>query len=176
MQTTNEELQSTVEELETTNEELQASNEELETMNEELQSTNDELHTVNDLAQTYTRDLDTLNQFLESIFYGLGHRVIVVGRGLNVTLWNKGAEELWGVSAAEAINSAIGSIDFGLPVDELSSSIQAILGGSEMRIEKDVLATNRRGKKIDCHVTLAPLLAKDQKSVAGVIILTDAGK
>ena len=176
MQTTNEELQSTVEELETTNEELQASNEELETMNEELQSTNDELHAVDDRARTYTNDLATLNQFLESIFYGLGHRVIVLDRDRNVTLWNKGAEELWGVSASEATNSSIDTIDFGLPIDELSESIEAILDGGEMRIEKDVRATNRRGKKIACHVTLAPLVAGDRERVSGVIILTDAGQ
>ena len=48
LETTNEELQSTNEELETTNEELQSTNEELETMNEELQSTNEELETIND--------------------------------------------------------------------------------------------------------------------------------
>ena len=58
LETTNEELQSTVEELETTNEELQSTNEELETMNEELQSTNEELQTINDELRDRTAELD----------------------------------------------------------------------------------------------------------------------
>src|SRR4026208_2476281 len=102
MKTKNEERQSAVEELETTNEELQASYEELETMNEELQSTNEELQAINDVARVYATELDTANHLLESIFPGLGGRVIVVDHQLNVTFWNKGAEDLWGISAIEA--------------------------------------------------------------------------
>ena len=47
-----ENLQATIEELETSNEELQAANEELIASNEELQSTNEELHSVNEELYT----------------------------------------------------------------------------------------------------------------------------
>jgi two-component system CheB/CheR fusion protein len=64
LETTNEELQSTVEELETTNEELQSSNEELETTNEELQSSNEELETMNEELQATNEELQTMNEQL----------------------------------------------------------------------------------------------------------------
>ena len=66
METTNEELQSTVE-LETTNEELQSTDEELETMNEELQSTNDELHTIDEALHERSLELDEARGFLDSL-------------------------------------------------------------------------------------------------------------
>jgi two-component system CheB/CheR fusion protein len=173
METTNEELQSTVEELETTNEELQSTNEELETMNEELQSTNEELQEINDIARAYTRELDSANHFLESIFTGLGHRVIVVDRAMSVLLWNRGAEELWGVRADEAINSALTQLDIGLPIDEIRKDISAILAEESSLVDREISATNRRGKKVDLRIRMAPLISRDDSGVGGVIILTD---
>lgn len=171
METTNEELQSAVEELETTNEELQASNEELETMNEELQSTNEELHTVNDVSRSYTGELDQANQLLESIFYGLGERVIVVDSELHVIFWNSGAEDLWGVRPEEARRSSLLSLDIGLPVDDLTDSIDQVLRGEQDRITAEVEARNRRGKSITCRVIIAPLKSGEGESVIGAILL-----
>ena len=71
LETTNEELQSTVEELETTNEELQSTNEELETMNEELQSTNEELEPSTRSYASEHRDPGTTKSFLESVLTDL---------------------------------------------------------------------------------------------------------
>jgi two-component system, chemotaxis family, CheB/CheR fusion protein len=173
METTNEELQSTVEELETTNEELQATNEELETMNEELQSTNEELQAVNDVARVYNAELDIANHFIESIFTGLGHRVIVVDRELNVMLWNKGADELWGVRAEEATHRKLADLDIGLPLDKLEPAFAEILKGNQSRIDLTVSARNRRGRAIECNVSMAPLAAQNELEVKGIIILTD---
>jgi two-component system CheB/CheR fusion protein len=172
METTNEELQSAVEELETTNEELQASNEELETMNEELQSTNEELQTLNDVTRAYTGELDQANHLLESIFYGLGERVIVVDHDLSVVFWNKGAEELWGVRADEAKNVSLSDLDIGLPIGQIVSPIHEILDGKATRKSVDCDARNRRGKAIKCRVTIAPLMSSDGQTVIGAILLT----
>ena len=97
LETTNEELQSANEELQTTNEELQSTNEELETMNEELQSTNEELETINDELRERTNELNNVNDFLEAILTSLGVAVAVLDRNQRVQIWNRGAEELWGV-------------------------------------------------------------------------------
>ena len=101
LETTNEELQSTNEELETTNEELQSANEELETINEELQSTNEELITLNEDHQQRTEELNVANSFLQSILSSLHAGVVVVDQRLNLLLWNKRAEDLWGLRADE---------------------------------------------------------------------------
>ena len=172
METTNEELQSAVEELETTNEELQASHEELETMNEELQSTNEELQAMNDMARAYTTELDTTNHLLDSIFTSLGGRVIVVDPELNVTFWNSGAEDLWGVRAIEAVNSPLTSLDFGLPLDGLGPALESVLSGESPKAKVTVAATNRRGKRVMCHMTIVPLMNRNASVIIGAIIVT----
>lgn len=115
LQTTNEELQSTNEELQTTNEELQSSNEELETMNEEMQSTNEELQTINDELRQRTDELNTSNAFLNSILSSLRGGVVVVDAKLIITMWNPGAEDLWGLRFDEVKGQSLVNLDIGLP-------------------------------------------------------------
>jgi two-component system, chemotaxis family, CheB/CheR fusion protein len=59
---TRENLQTTIEELETSNEELETSNEELKSANEELQSTNEELQSTNEELETSKEELQSLNE------------------------------------------------------------------------------------------------------------------
>ncbi|MGH9409477.1 MAG: CheR family methyltransferase [Vicinamibacterales bacterium] len=173
LETTNEELQSTVEELETTNEELQSTNEELETMNEELQSTNEELQTMNDELRNRSTDLNASNAFLESVFASLRSAVVVLDRDLRVHIWNAGALDLWGLRADETQGTSFFTLDIGLPAADLHQPIREILSGSAAHREAMVTATDRRGRTIQCHVSVAPLLGLD-RSVTGVILLMEA--
>jgi two-component system, chemotaxis family, CheB/CheR fusion protein len=172
LETTNEELQSTVEELETTNEELQSTNEELETMNEELQSTNEELQTMNDELRNRSTELNSSNAFLEAIFTSLRSAVVVLDRELRVQVWNASALELWGVREDEARGTSFFNLDIGLAVGDLHQPIREILSGAASRREVVLGATNRKGKRINCHVSVAPLLAND-RSVTGAILLME---
>src|SRR3712207_5255370 len=151
LETTNEELQSTVEELETTNEELQSTNEELETMNEELQSTNDELQTINDELQDRTGELDGANGFLEAILTGLQAGVVVIDPELHVRVWNRQAQELWGLRPEEVVGQHFLNLDIGLPTDRLRSLIRGAFGGDGPQ-EATVAAIDRRGRGIDVRV------------------------
>jgi len=144
LETTNEELQSTVEELETANEELQSSNEELETMNEELQSTNDELQSINDQLRESTGELDTANALLEAILTSLRSGVMVMNNDLHVLVWNRRAEDLWGLRREEAIGKHFLNLDIGLPVDLLRPMIKETLNGNGHPHEVVVPAINRR--------------------------------
>jgi two-component system CheB/CheR fusion protein len=72
LQTTREELRSTIEQLETANEELQASSEEAMSANEELQSTNEELQTSKEELQALNEELNTINAQLRSKVDELG--------------------------------------------------------------------------------------------------------
>jgi two-component system, chemotaxis family, CheB/CheR fusion protein len=172
LETTNEELQSTVEELETTNEELQSTNEELETMNEELQSTNEELETINDEVRQRGEDLNHANRFLESVLTSLRSGVAVVDRELRILAWSRHAEELWGLRGEEVNGQHLLNLDIGLPVQKLRPLLKACLSGESAHEQKILDAVNRRGKKILCQVTCAPLLASEA-SVAGAIIVMD---
>jgi two-component system CheB/CheR fusion protein len=169
LETTNEELQSTVEELETTNEELQSTNEELETMNEELQSTNDELQTINDELQDRTGELDAANGFLEAILTSLRAGVVVLDTELHVRVWNRQAQELWGLRQEEAVGQHFLNLDIGLPTDSLRSLIRRTLTGENGPQEATVGAINRRGRSIEVRV-LGSTLRGGADDTAGIIL------
>ncbi|MBV9850941.1 MAG: PAS domain-containing protein [Armatimonadetes bacterium] len=171
LETTNEELQSINEELETTNEELQSSNEELETMNEELQSTNEEMQTMNLALRQRSTELDGVNAFLASILTSLQAGVAVVDPDLQVLVWSRHAEDMWGLRADEAQGKHFLNLDIGLPVDRLRQPIRACLMG---QATEDVVldAINRRGRPIRCRVTCNPLLGSGD-DMGGVILLME---
>jgi len=65
LRSTREELRNSIEQMETTNEELKTSNEEVLSINEELQFTNEELETSKEELQSLNEELVTLNSQLE---------------------------------------------------------------------------------------------------------------
>jgi two-component system, chemotaxis family, CheB/CheR fusion protein len=174
LETTNEELQSTNEELETTNEELQSTNEELETMNEELQSTNEELETINEELRVRTNELNRVNGFLESILSSLDSGVVVVDRDLRVQVWNTKATDLWGLRDDEVAGEHLLNLDIGLPVDQLRAPLRAVLSQDGDGATQDLVlhARNRRGRDIDCRVSVTSLGASDGV-VGGAILLME---
>ena len=172
LETTNEEFQSTNEELETTNEELHSTNEELETMNEELQSTNEELETINNELRDRSSEVTELNQFLQSILGSFQSAVVVLGTGMEVRAWNRQAEDLWGLRADEVLNQHFLNLDIGFPVEKLRGPIRSLLAG---RTEQDQLtcpAVNRRGRPVECTVSLSQLVGAG--TIRGVILVMDA--
>jgi two-component system CheB/CheR fusion protein len=171
LETTNEELQSTNEELETTNEELQSTNEELETMNEELQSTNDELETMNTEVNTRATELDRLNLFFEGILGSLRVGVMVIDRSRKIQIWNAMSTELWGMRADEVDGQDLMDLDIGLPVKELEEPIARAFGGSNARIEQQVEALNRRGKRFSATVRVMPLKTRADEIYAAMILV-----
>jgi two-component system CheB/CheR fusion protein len=172
LETTNEELQSTNEELETTNEELHSTNEELETMNEELQSINEELETINGELRQRTSDLDDANAFLQSILTSFGAGVAVVSPDMTVRVWNRHAEDLWGLRSDEVEGEHFLNLDIGLPVEQLRRPIRASLLGRSAGDELDLAAVNRRGRPIQVRVTVSPLAGHDGEA-GGAIIRMD---
>ena len=173
LETTNEELQSTNEELETTNEELQSTNEELETMNEELQSTNSELQAINDELGNRSRDLNVTNTFLRSILASIRSAVIVVDAHLRVLIWNRQADELWGLRPEEAEGQPLLSLDIGLPVDKIP--LAALLAGRVDHEELDFEAMNRRGRSIKCHATCTAFASAEDGSRGAVLLIEEIG-
>jgi two-component system, chemotaxis family, CheB/CheR fusion protein len=171
LETTNEELQSTVEELETTNEELQSSNEELETMNEELESTNAELQAINTELQQRGIQLDQVNSFMQQIMANLQFGVAVLDRDLRIQLWNRRAEDLWGVRSDEAVGEPLLALDIGLPVAELAKPMREVLAAPEIRRELRVSATNRRGRQFSCRLQVSAMPPVD--GLRSIIILME---
>ena len=172
LETTNEELQSSNEELETTNEELQSTNEELETMNEELQSTNEELQAVNEELRQRTDELHQVNDFLQAVLGSLKSGAIVVGENLEVLMWNRRSEDLWGLRGDEVRGKSLLNLDIGLPLAELRSVIRQCMTGETGSAETEVDALNRRGKSIRCRIACSPLVGTGGRR-DGVILIMD---
>ncbi|GAA2618522.1 PAS domain S-box protein [Dactylosporangium fulvum] len=172
LETTNEELQSTVEELETTNEELQSTNEELETMNEELQSTNDELQSINDELRERTAELNDTNSFMEAILTSLQAGVVVLNREMQILVWNRRAEDLWGLRSDEAVGQHFLNIDIGLSTAQLRPPIRDVLSGRSAREETEQSAVNRRGRTVRLRIACSPLTS-GSAGVIGVILVME---
>jgi two-component system CheB/CheR fusion protein len=177
LETTNEELQSTVEELETTNEELQSTNEELETMNEELQSMNDELQTTNEELRERTTEISSLNHFMESILGSLGAAVVVINRDMIVQVWNRQAEDLWGLREDEVLGEHFLNLDSGLPTDRLKTVVREVIFEGSPRGELVLDAVNRRGRRVELRVSATPLLAGNDEPSGALLLMEqqDAG-
>ena len=172
LETTNEELQSTNEELETTNEELQSTNEELETMNEELQSTNEELETMNEELRDRTGQLDSANAFLATILGNVKAGVIVVDTRMRVRVWNTRCADMWGLREDEVHDQHLFGLDIGLPLDKLREPVQRCVSGETSSSEVTTEAINRRGRTVQCRVTITPMKDADGE-VQGAILLVD---
>lgn len=173
LETTNEELQSTVEELETTNEELQSTNEELETMNEELQSTNDELQVINDELRDRSGELDHANRFLETILTGLRAGITVLDTDMRVLVWNRRAEDMWGLRQEETVGQHFLNLDIGLPTGRLRSLIRDTLAGETGPQEMVLPAVNRRGRTIQVRVAGSPLSGADGSAAGAILLMED---
>jgi two-component system CheB/CheR fusion protein len=85
-------------------------------MNEELESTNTELQTINTELQQRSMQLDHVNTFLQSIMANMQLGVAVVDKDLKIQLWNRRAEDLWGVRSDEAVGQPLLALDIGLPM------------------------------------------------------------
>ncbi|MBB4906854.1 CheR family methyltransferase [Actinophytocola algeriensis] len=170
LETTNEELQSSIEELETTNEELQSTNEELETTNEELQSGNEELETMNEEMRIRSMQLDEARTFLEGVLASVAAGVVVLDAELRVRSWNRGAEELWGLRAAEVRHEDFFALDFGLPTADVAKLVRRCSVERRRAGPIDVQAVNRRGRGFTCSLTFTPL----EGVSAGVVLLMEA--
>ena len=123
--------------LETAYEELQSTNEELETMNEELQSMNEELQSTNEELRARTGEISSLNEFMESILGSLRAAVVVVNRDLIVQVWNRQAQELWGLREDETVGEHVLSLDSGLPSERLKPMVrEVVFDGSQDRMPR----------------------------------------
>ena len=124
----------------------------------------------------YANSLDELNQvngFLESILTSLRAGVAVLDRELHVLVWNRHAEDLWGVRRDEAEHAHFLNLDVGLPVGRLMQPIRACLNGGDGQ-EVVVDATNRRGKAIQCKVSVSPLLTDKHEPIGAILLMEES--
>lgn len=126
---------------------------------------------MNEELRHRTQEVNDVNGFLETILSTIGLAVAVLDRHQRVQIWNGEARELWGVTAEEAEDEHLMSLDIGLPIEKLRQLLSATLGGESEREEVVLEATNRRGKPFQCRVTLLPL--GSDGSASGVVMMME---
>lgn len=108
----------------------------------------------------------------------MGVGLAVVDRQQRVRVWNRHAENLWGVREDEAVDDHLLSLDIGLPVERLAGPLRTVLGGASEREQAKLDAVNRRGRTIECMTSILPLRASDGADgnpVRGAIVLMENG-
>jgi two-component system CheB/CheR fusion protein len=136
-----------------------------------LQSSNDELQSVNQELHVSSAHIDRANAFLEGILTGLHQGVVVLDRSATVQVWNRWAEDLWGLRADEVKGEAFDELDIGLPVRKLRSSIRSCLEGRGDGRAHVLASRNRKGQSIRCRVLCTPLSLDG--TVDGVIMIME---
>jgi two-component system, chemotaxis family, CheB/CheR fusion protein len=129
---------------------------------------------MNDELRHHTLELNDVNAFLEKILATIGLAVAVLDGRQHIRIWNGQARELWGLTADDVEDRHLLSLDFGLPVRELTSLLTACLVDGSQGEVVVMEATNRRGKAFRCQVTCVPLGADHDGSAPGVIVLMEA--
>src|SRR5699024_9832333 len=99
--------------------------------------------------------------------------IAVVDRDLTVLVWNREAEDLWGLRPSEAVHRSLPELDIGLPVDQLRPAVRRALAGEPDGGELELAAVNRRGLPIVVRVSCTPLPGPAQEP-DGVVIVMEA--
>src|SRR5205823_1726966 len=133
-----------------------------------------ELTTMNDEVRQRAAELDRVNTFLENILTSLRGAVVVVDPSLNVLIWNRRAEDMWGLREDEVLGKHFLSLDSGLPVEQLKHPVKVTIGGAPGPIELELDATNRRGRPIRCHVSIAPLRTSAAEVRGAIVIMEES--
>jgi two-component system CheB/CheR fusion protein len=117
-------------------------------------------------------ELNQVNTFLESILTSLRAGVVVVSRDLQILIWNRKAEDMWGLRFDEVFSKQLISLDIGLPIEPLIQPLRAIITGESENHEVVLNAINRRGRAIGCEVICTPLQTSGSH-IQGVILLME---
>ncbi|MFP2934783.1 PAS domain-containing protein, partial [Pyxidicoccus sp. 3LG] len=161
--------QSTNEELETTNEELQSTNEELETTNEELQSTNSELDATNRELAHRTEEMDALTFCQRTIIRALSVAVLVLDAQGRITTWNLAAERLLGLTEREALGQVLWTLRIPALKRTLLQRLRKQLSEGRSMRQENVSYQLLHGGQGHATVVATPLVTDAQ--VLGAVIL-----
>jgi two-component system CheB/CheR fusion protein len=90
----------------------------------------------------------------------------VLDDSLDVRLWNRTMEQLWGVERDDARDRSILALDIGFPVREIADSLHTIAGtggdeAREFRLD-GIDAVDHRGRALSCRVAIRRVREPDE--------------
>lgn len=91
-----------------------------------------------------------------------------------VTLWNRGAEKMFGYSAAEAVGMSVGPLYPPEAVSELIQLRERISAGENVT-QHETLRVHRDGHLIDVSATMSPIRGVDTTIIGAAVLTRDIG-
>jgi two-component system CheB/CheR fusion protein len=149
------------------NEELQSTNEEMETAKEELQSTNEELTTVNDELRSRNMEVTQINSDLTNLLSSIDIAVIMIGGDLTIRRFTPKAKKFLGLISTD-IGRPLLNINPTMAIANLQAMVVQVM--AEFRILETEL-TDRVGVRYQLKVL--PYRALDNKIDGAVITIVD---
>jgi two-component system, chemotaxis family, CheB/CheR fusion protein len=90
-----------------------------------------------------------------------------------VLIWNRVAEDLWGLRFDEVKGKSLFNLDIGLPVPRLRVPIRNSLGDEPEPQEFILDAVNRRGRSIKCRVSVNPFKGPRGGRQGAIIVMEE---
>jgi two-component system CheB/CheR fusion protein len=100
----------------------------------------------------------------------------VVDHDLRIRIWNKRAEELWGLRTSEVVGQHFLNLDIGLPFERVRPLLRQALEAGGQAGEVELEAVNRRGRPILVRVACTPLEPHDDRKKQGAIIAMESSE
>jgi len=158
-------LQSANEEILSSNEELQCTNEELETAKDELQSANEELTTVNDELRNRNVEITTVNNDLTDLLASIDIAVVMVGSDLTIRRFTPEAQKFLGLIPAD-VGRPLLNINPTIEIPDFQSHVLHVM--SNLRpVEKEL--RDRKGGRFQLRIL--PCRTVDNKIDGAVITI-----
>jgi two-component system CheB/CheR fusion protein len=79
---------------------------------------------------------------------------------------------MWGLREDEVLEQHLLGLDIGLPLDKLREPLQRCLSGEAPSSHVTTEAINRRGRSVQCRITITPMTAP-RGGVQGAILLLE---
>jgi PAS domain S-box-containing protein len=101
--------------------------------------------------------------------------VTVLDADMRVLVWNRRAEDLWGLRQEETVGQHFLNLDIGLPTGQFRSLIRSTLAGEAGPHEMVLPAVNRRGRTIMVRVAGSPLSGADGAATGAILLMEQDG-
>jgi two-component system CheB/CheR fusion protein len=90
---------------------------------------------------------------------------------MRVLVWNRGAEDLWGLRREEVQGVHLLSLDIGFPMVDLRPMLGSALVDPLFTTKMEVSAVNRRGREINVQLACSALRTAEGTPQGAILVM-----
>ncbi|MDZ8029474.1 MAG: chemotaxis protein CheB [Nostoc sp. DedQUE11] len=166
-QATNQDLRAANEEILSSNEELQSTNEELETAKEEIQATNEELNTINDELERRNLEATEVGNDLQNLLSSINIPILMLGGDLRIRRFTPTAQIIFNLITTD-IGRPFSDINHNLNLPDLEEQILEVINTLNLKAQE---VQDQEGHWYDLRIR--PYRTIDRKIDGAVVVLVD---